>query len=496
MKQFCVAGICSLLFSGVLVAQNASDFKKRFNEEVRGDIVVIGNSILNREESRDKPNTPYDDVSSKAKLNDHFTMKYIDVDNNQNTYSSSSATLRIVSDKGFSLKYAGLYWAATYPYASGARNGNKGIEITDKNRNNPASVLLKLPSQNQYTPVSGTIIFDGFYAFNNVDFKGADPYVAYADVTELVKNQSSIQGEYFVGNVNAAVGDVAGGAAAGWILVFIYEENGASPKRITTFDGFSAQSINLNFGEFTIPASNSPKARFIGAALDGDRNITGDKIVGHFPQGNSTFFLMEKNRDKDDFFNSSITRNNDIVTARNPSAKNTLGFDLYDIDFSTYHALPVGDKALQMKIIPASDKVFSFFNALAIETTNAATAAVASNSSRPPEKMENTDVAEALEKQGVTTTISDNEVRNLQINNADPGYYNIVGVYYNSESVIRLIDALNKKGYEANYLFDDKTYYHYIYTHYSESFEEALKIRGELLKDASAKGSWILAVGK
>lgn len=109
----------------------------------------------------------------------------------------------------------------------------------------------------------------------------------------------------------------------------------------------------------------------------------------------------------------------------------------------------------------------------------------------PP--LEEINIEEEIKKAG----LGENDVRNMEINNAEKGYYNVVGVYYNSASVIKLIDTLTKKGYKsASYLFDDKTYYHYVYTTQSTSFDQALKFREELKKDPTTKDSWILAINK
>lgn len=489
-----IFGIVLINISSIL-AQSNQQFNIRFNEVVNGNIVMIGNGILNRGGSKENPNSAYDDVSSKAELNDVLNMQYIDIDANDKTFSSSSAKLMILSDKGFELKYAGLYWAATYPYKSGVRNRNGEYE-TDKTRESPKNVLLKLPSNNYYSPISGEIVFDGFYAFNDLNFKGTEPYVAYADVTNLVKNQTSIQGEYFVANVLAATGDVKGGSCAGWVMIFVYEENGASSKRITTYDGFTTNNLQLKYSDFTTPDKANTKARILGAAIEGDLNVVGDKVIGHFPKSGTTFFLADNIKRKDDFFNSSITKNNDYFLERNPKSKNTLGFDLYDIDFTIYQSVPKDETELDIKLIATSDKIFHFLNALVIETSDGKIASVSSPTPPPTTSDESSANKEAM----VNTDIKDSEalievdVRDMEINNADMGYYNVVGVYYNSVSVIKLIDKLNKKGYQTNYIFDDKTYYHYIYTNKTSSFDDAVKNREKLNQDPETKGSWILSI--
>ena len=80
-------------------------FKKVNEFYLKGDTRVIGNTILG-----DHPTRAY--VRPKG-LNDRTEMVYVDVDKNAATFSSSSATLTMPKDA--TIKYAGLYWAATYP---------------------------------------------------------------------------------------------------------------------------------------------------------------------------------------------------------------------------------------------------------------------------------------------------------------------------------------------------------------------------------------------
>lgn len=101
----------------VSFSQNGNQpFKVRDDFEINGDIAIIGNQIVNREENKEKPNIPFNEVSEKARFNDRFVMKYVDVDTNDHTFSSSSATLALNSGKKRNLLRAGLYWSATYPH--------------------------------------------------------------------------------------------------------------------------------------------------------------------------------------------------------------------------------------------------------------------------------------------------------------------------------------------------------------------------------------------
>ena len=86
--------IVILFFSfSVSFAQLSVPFKARYQGLVKGDMTVIANNIVNRVDYNNSSNEPYYNHTNKAQLNDEFYMDYIDVDNDEDTFSSSSAEL-------------------------------------------------------------------------------------------------------------------------------------------------------------------------------------------------------------------------------------------------------------------------------------------------------------------------------------------------------------------------------------------------------------------
>ena len=242
-------------------AQN-TDFKIRYETFIKGDIKIIGNNVINRKEKGASPNDPYNDRSPKAKLNDEFDMQYIDVDNDPNTFASSTAHFSY-DGTGGKVAYAGLYWAATYPYNSGVLRGTKNVPV-DKNREEASSVLFKTPDINAYVPISGELIYDGI---NDEKLKNAAPYVYYANVTSLLAPATKVVGDYTVANVRAALGQIEGGSAAGWALVIVYENPDSNVKKIITYDGFSAITNFIKFTPFIKkrPHRSHFKQRFLSS---------------------------------------------------------------------------------------------------------------------------------------------------------------------------------------------------------------------------------------
>ncbi|MEZ4802951.1 MAG: T9SS type B sorting domain-containing protein [Gelidibacter sp.] len=296
--------IVSFLLLGLQsIAQNYVPFTPRFNQDLRGDIVLIGNNILGPDNNAFNDNTVY---------NHTVDMQYIDIDGDASTFSSSSADLDIANPNCYQIKYAGLYWGAV---TSGAES------ITH--------VKFKGPSGG-YNDVVGTVIYDANGTATGQSF----PYSCYADVTSIVTSLATDLGTYTVANVSSAEGATGTfdpyngtGYSAGWSLLVVYEDPTLPGKSITSFDGFSAISSSVNVdipisGFRTIPAPAPVRANFAFATLEGDKPIHNDRLVLNGVP------MSAADRPANNFFNSSVTQLSALpVNNRNPNSTNTLGFD-------------------------------------------------------------------------------------------------------------------------------------------------------------------------
>ena len=93
-----------LLLNGLQsIAQNFVPFTPRFNQDVKGDILLIGNNILGPDNNAFNNNGTY---------NHQVNMRYIDIDTDATTFSSTSADLIIPNPACYQIRYAGLYWGA------------------------------------------------------------------------------------------------------------------------------------------------------------------------------------------------------------------------------------------------------------------------------------------------------------------------------------------------------------------------------------------------
>lgn len=439
-------------------SQDHKAFKIRNEFEIQGDITIIGNQILSQKSKKTTVFSPYNDVSEQAKINDQLKMYYVDIDENEDTFSSSSANL--ILPENSQIAYAGLYWSAIYPYTLGEHKSGNKFKILDKERLSPENILLKIPSKDEYIPIQGSILADTYNSKNEL-LKEKGGYLAYSDVTQIIKSQKQLSGTYFVANVLAANGEVYGGTCGGWVLVVVFENEAHSVKKIITQDGFVYGSTSISY-DFS--GKENEDIRVLGAALEGDRNIANDKMIAHLPQNNISFPLKTDIRKENDFFNSTITKNNQHIEERAPNSLNTLGFDLYDIDLSKeIIAKDVG--FITFKVISVADKTFQFFNAVCVELTE--------------------------------TKTTENELTNNNITieqslpqNTNQLFYNIVGVFKNKHYAINFVNDLAKEKIIAKYWLDEQNNLYYIYTQQSQSEQEAQRERNILNEQKKIK-NWI-----
>nr|WP_314895745.1 T9SS type B sorting domain-containing protein [uncultured Flavobacterium sp.] len=340
-----------LLLSLTSYTQTYKTFSIRKNVDIRGSMVVAGNNILG------KDNLPFND---DTKANQDISMKYIDIDSDPTTFSSSSADLLVPTQKNgtsstcYRVSYAALYWGAMLQ--SGSR--------TDINK-----VKLKLPGSTTYNDITGEIVYDAVVAPIIPDTN--KPYACYADVTGLLAGLTDLAGTYTVANVTSSTDfNGATGLSAGWTLFVVYEDPSLQMKSFNVFDGFShvysSHFEKIPVTGFITPPSGNIDLQFAYAALDGDKPQGGTKL--EFGTKEVTTPLRSANR----FFNSTIENTNGVSTPRNPSGTNTLGYDTGVLEVKSAQPEYINnnqtstDFTLQVAKGQA-DPVFVFFSAYAVD---------------------------------------------------------------------------------------------------------------------------------
>uniref|UniRef100_UPI00351717C2 Ig-like domain-containing protein n=1 Tax=Leeuwenhoekiella palythoae TaxID=573501 RepID=UPI00351717C2 len=315
-----------LSFSLTATAQLKNSFDVRYSETLRGNFTAIANNMMSVNAT-----TAYNGAEGNHNLTDNV---YVDIDGDNSTFNSSSADLGSVGNGScVQIVKAYLYWTA----------GDKEI-IYDNNKtadNRPDwdydDIKLKLPGQSSYTTYTADEVL---YRGRDEHFQN-DPYACVKDITSQVKSLgTNYTGTYTVANVEAKTGTIIGhgagdriGASAGWQIVFVYENSDLPSRNITLFDGFANVTRNSGQNNYdivvngfqTVP-NGAVNADVVFGALEGDRDLTGDKLQIR-NTSNSFANISTAKRPEDNFFNSRITRYGQDVTNRNPASTNTLGFD-------------------------------------------------------------------------------------------------------------------------------------------------------------------------
>ncbi|MBA4153991.1 hypothetical protein [Flavobacterium sp.] len=518
----------SFLFSTLLLilisesgfAQLAVPFKVRYQSHVKGDMTIIANTIVNRTDSKNATSEPYNDISEKAKLNDEFEMAYIDIDNDETTFSSSSAQLNLTTSTPKKVIYAGLYWSALYKYESGMRDKKWNYIAVDNKRTSVNEIKFKLPGKSDYIDIVGEVLFDGLDVKN---FKESAPYAAYADVTRYIQTLENPNGDYTVANIKATQGIISGGVAGGWSLFIVFKDDSETEKFITSFDGFvgiTTRPIEISFTGFSTLPEGKVNAKLACAALEGDRNLTGDQL--EIKSGDNLKFslLSHPLKPADNFFNSTIVINEDYFELRNPNSLNTLGYDtcLLQIDNQNNAIIQNNSTKVSLKLKSSGDRYSMFFSAFNVEVSDPLkkidSAELVSIEKKQIELTNNTEINPKTEPTTIATPIveetkaTDRPVRtyysimdmiresekmnsetvtangkkritvlpgaDVLIPRQQKGYYVIANVFAKPSNTNRFVSLLKNKGLEPEILYNPATNLQSVYLARFNNWEDAL----------------------
>src|SRR5690606_38486566 len=236
----------------LMFAQVGKTFEQRYQNELRGDLTFISNSIVNRSGSRPNDDGGPTSEGYDGSGNNHdsnVNMQYIDIDGDPSTFSSSSATLQFdgsIASTCYAPVYAGLYWSGMKGSASTSQGG-----ISDNA--NVDEIRLRIPGGAGYIDITADDSFISTSAFNS-----ERPYYCYADISAHINTLTDLSGEYTVANIRTLTGVHSdGGGAGGWIIVLVYENPTLSAKYISSFDGFAFVTGPSNSGNTTTDFSYS-----------------------------------------------------------------------------------------------------------------------------------------------------------------------------------------------------------------------------------------------
>ncbi|MFD2725839.1 T9SS type B sorting domain-containing protein [Hyunsoonleella rubra] len=344
--------VLALLLSLQCLAQNHVPYVPRYDEAIKGDMLLIGNSNVGIHVS-----DPYNGNNTNDRID---AAVYVDIDGDPTTFNSSTADLDVPDYVTcYRIVYAGLYWSAVV-------NGPDPI----------SDIKFKLPG-GSYQDITGTEI----YFQNAPNNRESNTYVYYHDVTDMLTALPDPEGTYGVANISSLVGPKPNseGLSAGWSLFVIYEDPLLPSKYITSFDGFTkiTSVINETFpisGFQTIPVG-PVRAKYAFSTIEGDRRYTGDYLTLNGNTINATDNSGTVIRPGNNFFNSTVsiidpaTNTPELFFDRVPDGTNTLGFDagIINIPNAGNSIIGNGDTTASISLGSNLDIYYFYFSAFAIE---------------------------------------------------------------------------------------------------------------------------------
>ncbi|WP_430400636.1 gliding motility-associated C-terminal domain-containing protein [Flavobacterium sp.] len=326
---------------------------------VKGDFSLIGNTNLTLSSYGNSTN------------NSNNTMQYVDVDTDNTTFNSSSATLTYSNENGANpnctnVVFAGLYWTGR------SSNGSSSPDIFDVTKNsitktfNKRKVSLKGPNSSSYTTITAGQN-DIYYPTNSDGFM----YSAYADITTYVKANGL--GEYTVADIALIEGNGGGtGYYGGWGIIVIYENSKMKWRDITVFDGHAYVQGNTTINhQIPISGFNAVQTGQVNVKLglmagEGDVGISGDYFNILKSSTNTWEPLTHNGNTTTNFFNSSIQTGGNF---RNPNLQNNTGLDIsmFDIPNTGNTIIANNQTSTTLRYGSTQDTYVIFLAALAVD---------------------------------------------------------------------------------------------------------------------------------
>ncbi|MGE5636773.1 MAG: hypothetical protein ACM3UV_07530 [Nocardioidaceae bacterium] len=291
-----------IAWPGVAVAE--VPFAPRYSTNEQGAIWVTGSTLMTCPTAAANCAASQAGTATGAALsNNSFSMVQVDVDADPATFNSSSSTFTPAS--GYEVLFAGLYFGGRVNAGTGG--------VPAPNAAARGTALLRTPTSGGYVPVTGTVS-------DSTVIAGA--YVAFADVTELVR--SSGAGRYYVGNVQSGTGL---DRYAGWSLVVVYRDPALPLRNMTVFDGLQTiqqgdPPLTIGVSGFRTPLGGPVRTSVGLVAYEGDRGSAGDRLALNGR------LLSDAANPATNLFNSSVSfEGTDTLAQRIPAFVNGLGFD-------------------------------------------------------------------------------------------------------------------------------------------------------------------------
>lgn len=428
--------------------------------------------------------------------NEEAVLYHIDSDKEKKTHSSSGISVNIPNQA--TIEKAMIIWACNYNICFIDDLKGKRLDKIPSNDKDDGTIKFKAPFHTDYVTLKYSLIVDKSKYDKRTEKNIFDPSVYSVDITDLLKNEAQINGDYWLANFNSIQGQNQDGLSAGWSLLIIYKEpniennfiSGSigyteiSPKTSTTITFANAKNYLDTTYKTDLPFSLSM------FALGADPN-EGDETIFWSKNTYKNIPISLDDRDSGDLLNSAI----DNFGGRSPRLKNNFGVDLFKVNSAIPALLLKKDDATDMTLgIEAAnnmEKMQIIYSILEIPAAKKI----------EPEKDYNMDfaaqnqIALAQETPKEEEEEEEIEIRSYTIPNMETGYYIVNGVFGVQRNRVNWIKHLKEiSSYTVNYFNNPVNTYDYIYLFFTKDIDFAKSKYLEARKLKDFEDTWILEV--
>ncbi|RYX83216.1 DUF11 domain-containing protein [bacterium] len=319
--NFWLVSLCAMLLFLVgphpAQAQIQRAFGVRYSGDLRGDIVLTGNTVIRPVSSITVPPAPTPTPSS----NNSTPVQFVDIDSNSSTTNSSSAQLKLPAGvTGSSIVWARLYWSGRQLTTS------PGTTQSIKFSANGSAASYQTYTATTNSPSAAESQLVNFTVPNGASTYTGSAYSAWADVTTQMKTAGATP-TLMAGGISADLINDGLGGYAGWTVVAVYRQTSEFVRQLRVFDGLGivngTNALPITLSGFRTPDSGTFTMRFGSVVNEGDKGIVGDAL-----QFNGTA-LSDAVNPANDYFNSTVSQDGVLFTTElNPPPFNSTLFGM------------------------------------------------------------------------------------------------------------------------------------------------------------------------
>ena len=331
-----------------LTCANPKPFELAYFNNARGDIQIVGNTILCKRGNGGNCTAPGNDDR-----NNNIDMIYADIDGSNSTFASSSAQLNL--PEGSRVMWAKLYW--------------QGMLYKDGDAEKTAAQWVKFRPANSttYQTVFAQDFNWVYYGGNTNEAEDRWYYQGAVDITNQVKAAGS--GHYFVADIHThtrgenGTNRPPGGSYGAWSIVVAYSDQNQPLRNLSVFDGYWGvvgggdvtgarnyanangcdatdtgiglqTTVDIPISGFLTPLVGDVNSTFLIFGGEGDAGDgTGDRLY-LFDKSGHPNPIYDALNPEENIMNARITRKGQHVTTKNPNYVNNLGIDIMTFDIS------------------------------------------------------------------------------------------------------------------------------------------------------------------